>query len=61
MGWKELANTGQTPNFDLAQDGERFVVVMSADNPQPRENQSHVMLVTNFFDEVRRRMAGQVK
>jgi hypothetical protein len=34
---------------------------MPAESPDPRESQSHVMLVTNFFDEVRRRVAGQTK
>ena len=38
----------------VAPDGKRFVVLMSADNPEQRETQSHVMLVVNFFDEVRR-------
>jgi serine/threonine-protein kinase len=58
---KQLVSVGLALNFDLAPDGKRFIVLMPAENPQPRENQSHVMLVTNFFDEVRRRVAGQVK
>ena len=56
-----LANVGMTKNFDLAPDGRRFVVLMPAESPEPRETQSHVMLITNFFDEVRRRAAGQIK
>ena len=52
---KQLAPTGLTLNFDLAPDGKRFAVVMPADNPEPREIRSHVTLVVNFFDEVRRR------
>jgi serine/threonine-protein kinase len=58
---KQLANTGLGINFDLAPDGKRFLVVMPAESPGPRQNQSHVMLMTNFFDEVRRRVGGQVK
>jgi serine/threonine-protein kinase len=55
---KQLANTGLTANFDLAPDGKRFVVLMPADSPEPRETQSHITLVVNFFDEVRRRVAA---
>jgi serine/threonine-protein kinase len=54
--WSEqrLANTGLTPNFDLAPDGKRFAVLMTAGSPVPPEAQSHVTLVMNFFDELRR-------
>ena len=58
---KQLANTGITSNFDLAPDGKRFAVVMPADNPEPRETRSHVTLVVNFFDEVRRRVTQGAK
>ena len=53
---KQLANTGLTPNFDLDPKNKRFAVVMSADNPEPPETRSHMTLVVNFFDEVRRRV-----
>jgi serine/threonine protein kinase/Tol biopolymer transport system component len=53
-----LANLGLTPNFDLAPDGKRFAVVMAAESPKPREAQSHITLVLNFFNEVSRRAAG---
>jgi serine/threonine-protein kinase len=56
---RQLANTGMAMNFDLAPDGKRFVVLMPAEGPVPRENQNHVTVVVNFFDEVRRRVAGQ--
>jgi hypothetical protein len=61
--WSEqqLANTGVTPSFDLAPDGKRFVVLMPAESPEPRETQSHVTLVLNFFDEVGRRVAAEGK
>lgn len=58
---KQLANVGLAVNFDLAPDGKRLVVVMPAQSPEPRETQSHVTLVVNFFDEVRRRVAAQGK
>ena len=58
---KQLANTGVAPNLDLAPDGKRFVVLMPAESPEPRETQSHVKIVVNFFDEVRRRVAAQGK
>ena len=56
---KQLANLGTAPNFDLAADGRHFLVLMGADSPEPREAQSHVKIVTNFFDDVRRRVAAQ--
>jgi serine/threonine-protein kinase len=58
---KELANVGMAVNFDLAPDGKRFAVLMPAESPEPRETQNHVTLVVNFFDEVRRRVAGQAR
>ncbi len=58
---KQLANIGLGRNFDLAPDGKRFVVLMPAQSPEPREAQNHVTLVVNFFDEVRRRVAAQGK
>ena len=58
---KRLANLGLAINLDLAPDGKRFIALLPAEGPQPAERQSHVVLVTNFFDEVRRRVAGQGK
>ena len=58
---KQLADIGIGGNFDLAPDGKRFVVLMPAASPEPRETQNHVTLVVNFFDEVRRRVAAQSK
>ena len=57
---KPIANIGGAGNLDLAPDG-RFVVLMPADNADARESQSHITLVTNYFEEVRRRLAGQTK
>jgi serine/threonine-protein kinase len=58
---KQLANVGIAINLDLASDGKRFVALMSAEGVEPQERQNHVTLVVNFFDEVRRRVAGQGK
>jgi serine/threonine-protein kinase len=55
---KQLASTGQAVNYDLAPDGNRFLVLMPAESAQPQEAQNHVILVVNFFDEIRRRVAG---
>jgi serine/threonine-protein kinase len=55
---KKILNFGLDRSFDLAPDGKRFAVVMSAKNPEPQETQRNVMLVLNFFDEVRRRVAA---
>jgi len=54
--WSEqrLANTGLTPNFDLAPDGKRFVVLMAPEGAEASRLQGHVTLVMNFFDELRR-------
>ena len=54
-----LANTGLASNFDLAPDGERVVVLMPVESPEPREMQSHVKIAVNFFEEIRRRLAAQ--
>jgi serine/threonine-protein kinase len=52
---KRLADVGTAPNFDLTPDGKRFVALMPAESPTPRESQNHITVVVNFFDEVRRR------
>ncbi len=54
-----LANVGLGINFDLAPDGKRVIALMPAASTEPRETRSHVTLMTNFFDEVRRRIEGQ--
>jgi hypothetical protein len=43
-----------TPNFDLAPDGKRFVVLMAPEGAEVSRLQGHVTLVMNFFDELRR-------
>ena len=54
-----LFNVGLTQNFDLAPDGKRFAVLMSADGPELRRTQ-HTLLL-NFFAEVRRRVGGRAR
>jgi len=58
---RRLALLGLTVSRDLAPDGKPFVVLMPVESPQPREATSHAMLVINFFDELRRRVAAQNK
>jgi hypothetical protein len=53
---KTLENTGLTSNYDLDPNGRRFAVLMPAEGPESPTVQSHVMLITNFFDELRRRV-----
>ena len=53
---RRLHNLGLIGTFDLAPDGKRFAAVLSAEAPQPAQQQ--VTLVLNFFDEVRRRVAS---
>jgi serine/threonine-protein kinase len=58
---RQLANMGTGRNYDVAPDGARCVVLTPVDSGEPRETQNHVNLVVNFFDELRRRFAGQQK
>jgi eukaryotic-like serine/threonine-protein kinase len=55
---KRFFNTGFLQNFTLAPDGKRFAVLMSAESPEPGVTEPHAMLVLNFFDEIRRRVAA---
>ena len=52
-----LFQTGNTHNFDLAPDGQRFAVLLPAEGADPGA-QLQTMLMLNFFDEVRRRVAA---
>jgi serine/threonine-protein kinase len=55
---KQLANLGTGGNYDVAPDSNRLVILMPAESPERQATTSHVTLVVNFFDEVRRRVAG---
>jgi serine/threonine-protein kinase len=54
---KRLFNTGLVQNFSLAPDGKRFAVLMSAESPEVRMTEPQAILMLNFFDEIRRRVA----
>jgi serine/threonine-protein kinase len=56
-----LANVGLGLNFALAPNGQRILVLMPAQGPEVQQARSHITFVTNFSDEVRRRVAGQGK
>jgi Tol biopolymer transport system component/predicted Ser/Thr protein kinase len=58
---RQLADVGMVVNFDLAPDGKRFVTVMPVETPELRESRNHVIVGLNFFNEVRRCVAGQAK
>ena len=53
-----LSDVGLNQNFDLAPDGQRFAVLLAAEDPQQGAAARQMILVLNFFDEVRRRVAG---
>jgi serine/threonine-protein kinase len=55
----KLANTGLTPNFDLAPDGKRAVVLMPVERPAPVDAESHAILVMNLPNELRRPASSQ--
>ena len=56
--WSEtrLVNTGAVGNFALAPGGKRFAALMPADEPESAETRSHLTLMLNFGDELRRRL-----
>jgi len=56
---RTLANTGFAINFDVAPDGKRILAMLPAQSSEPREAQSHVILLMNSFDDVRRRTVGK--
>jgi Tol biopolymer transport system component len=60
---KQLANFGivGTATYDLAPDGKRIVALMPVETAEGQKAQNHVIFLENFFDEVRRRTATQVK
>jgi len=58
---RRIADVGTNWNFDLVPDGRRLAVLMPAEDSEARESQGHVTLVMNFFDEVRRQVAGRAK
>jgi hypothetical protein len=43
-------------DWDLAPDGKRVVVLTPADSPEAQKAEHEVVLLENFFDELRRRV-----
>jgi Tol biopolymer transport system component len=60
--WSEAAFTtlrfSFIPNFDIAPDGKRFAVLMSAEKPAEAKPRNELKVLLNFFAEVRRREAA---
>ena len=58
--WSETSFTtvGMVPNFDIAPDGKRFAVLMSAEKPGDKKPRNELTVLLNFFTEVRRRAAA---
>ena len=55
---KQLADFGivGTGNYDAAPDGKRIAALMPVETPESQQAQSHVTLMLNFFDELRRKV-----
>ncbi len=53
-----LAELGNNRAFDLSPDGKRFAVLTPIEDLTRGETGNRAMLLVNYFDEVRRRMAG---
>jgi Tol biopolymer transport system component len=53
---KQLANTGNPTNYDIAPDGKRVAAIMPVETADAQKAQSHVIFLENFFDEVRRKV-----
>ena len=58
---RPIGGAGGAHNIDLAPDGQHFVTVRTVESPVSGLPINHLMLTVNFFDEVRRRIAGQTK
>jgi Tol biopolymer transport system component len=59
---KQLGNPASVArNADAAPDGKRIVALLPVETAEAQKAQNHVTFLLNFFDEVRRRTATQVK
>jgi serine/threonine-protein kinase len=58
---KQLASTGTASNYDVALDGKRLIGLVPTASPEPRTTQSHIMIATNIFEEIRQRVAERGK
>jgi hypothetical protein len=52
----ESAGGKDSPPFALAPDGKRFAVVLNADGTADENTFTHLTVLLNFFDELRRRV-----
>jgi hypothetical protein len=52
----ESAGGKDSPPFALAPDGKRFAVVLNADGTAHENTFTHLTVLLNFFDELRRRV-----
>ena len=54
---KPLANFGilGTGSYDVAPDGKRVVALMPVESAEAQQSPSHVIVLENFFDELRRK------
>jgi hypothetical protein len=52
-----LADTGVLANYDVSADGNRIVALLPVTDPGEQQDQNQVTLLTNFFDELRRRVS----
>jgi len=50
-----LLSTGVNPNYDLAPDGKRIATFLESENPEGQKALTHLTLLLNFFDELRRK------
>src|SRR5262249_48711535 len=56
-GMRSLSR-GPVPIYDLAPDGKRFALVLNPDGTAEEKPIKSVMVLLNFFDELRRRAPG---
>jgi serine/threonine-protein kinase len=52
-----LADTGVINNFDVDSDGTRVLGLLPADSDADRHNRNSIIVVLNFFEEVRRKVS----
>jgi serine/threonine-protein kinase len=50
-----LLSTGTNRNYDLAPDGKRIATFLESENPEGPKALTHLTLLLNFFDELRRK------
>jgi hypothetical protein len=49
---------GPIPTYDLAPDGQRFAIVLNPDGTAEEKPITHLTVLLNFFDELKRRVPG---